>query len=99
MKAGDMVLVPSALHGIDPLENPDPMRVDYARKPLSHSTFGAGAQICTGMHLARMEVAVTLQEWLKRIPEFSLEPGFRMVAHSGVVARFEALNLECKIAG
>lgn len=46
------------------------------------------------MHLARMEVIVTLQEWLARIPKFRMEKGFKMVAHSGVVATFEALNLE-----
>ena len=29
---------------------------------------------CLGSHLARMEIAVALQEWLAKIPDFSLVP-------------------------
>ncbi len=94
MKQGEMVLIPSTLHGIDERENKDPMDLNFARKAMSHSTFGGGAHICAGMHLARMEIGVTLQEWLSRIPKFRLQEGFKMVAHSGVVATFERLNLE-----
>ena len=94
MKQGEMVLVPSTLHGIDERENPNPMRLDFTRKTGTHSTFGAGAHVCAGMHLARMEVIVTFQEWFARIPRFRLQQNFRMVAHSGVVATFDALNLE-----
>lgn len=57
------------------------MELNFARKVISHSTFGGGAHICAGMHLAR-------------IPKFRLEEGFKMVAHSGVVVTFERLNLE-----
>lgn len=41
-----------------------------------------------------MEIVVTLQEWLARIPAFRLKDGFRIVAHSGVVADVERLELE-----
>ena len=93
MKAGEMVLIPSTLHGLDERENACPMDVDFGRKKISHSTFGGGAHICAGMHLANMEIVVTLQEWLARIPAFRLADGFQMVAHSGVVADVETLDL------
>lgn len=98
LKEGEMVLVPSTLHGLDEQQNEDPMTLDFARKRISHSTFGGGAHICAGMHLAQMEIVVTLQEWLARIPVFRLEQGFRMMAHSGVVAQVERLDLEWDVA-
>ena len=94
LRQGDMVLVPSTLHGIDDRQHDDPMTLDFSRRSMAHSTFGNGAHVCAGLHLARLEVAVTMLEWLARIPEFRLEPGFEMVAHSGVVATVESLNLE-----
>ena len=30
---------------------------------------------CLGSHLARMELTLVLDEWLERIPEFSVAPG------------------------
>ena len=30
-----------------------------------------------GAHLARLEVKIALQEWLRRIPDFQLKDGFR----------------------
>ena len=94
LKQGEMVLIPSTLHGTDARANEDPLTLDFGRKAISHSTFGGGAHICAGMHLANLEIIVTLQEWLKRIPEFRVAKGFRLVAHSGVVAQVERLDLE-----
>jgi cytochrome P450 len=41
-----------------------------------HWGFGGGPHRCLGSHLARMELTLVLDEWLKRIPEFSLEAGY-----------------------
>jgi cytochrome P450 len=38
--------------------------------------FGGGMHRCLGMHLARLEMAAFLTEWLRRIPDFETEPGF-----------------------
>jgi cytochrome P450 len=41
-----------------------------------HWGYGGGPHRCLGSHLARMELTLVLNEWLKRIPEFSVEPGY-----------------------
>ena len=41
-----------------------------------HWAFGAGMHRCLGMHLARLEIAEFVTEWLGRVPQFELEPGF-----------------------
>jgi hypothetical protein len=41
-----------------------------------HWGYGGGPHRCLGSHLARMELTLVLDEWLKRIPEFSVQPGY-----------------------
>ncbi len=41
-----------------------------------HWGFGGGPHRCLGSHLARMELNLVVNEWLRRIPEFEVEPGF-----------------------
>ena len=40
-----------------------------------HWGFGGGPHRCLGSHLARMELSLIVEEWLKRVPEFDLAPG------------------------
>lgn len=93
LRHGDMILLPTALHGLDETENADPWKLDLSRRTISHSTFGGGPHRCAGLHLARMEVIVTLEEWLKRIPAFSLKEGARPLYRSGTVAAVENVPL------
>lgn len=86
LKKGEMVLLPTALSGLDERENECPMKLNFQRKTMSHTTFGEGAHRCAGMHLARLEIIVTLQEWLARIPEFELVPNARSTYVPGLVA-------------
>lgn len=42
-------------------------------RPIRRSlAFGRGQHFCIGYHLARLEVAVLLQEWLRRVPDFTV---------------------------
>lgn len=51
-------------------ENAD--HFDYARKSNQHLSFGYGIHLCLGMHLARLEMSVVLEELLRRFPHYSL---------------------------
>ena len=46
-------------------------KIDRAENP--HIAFGVGIHRCAGSNLARMEMRVSIEEWLARIPEFRLE--------------------------
>ncbi|TVS88925.1 cytochrome P450 [Mycobacterium helveticum] len=41
-----------------------------------HWGFGGGPHRCLGAHLARLELAVIVGEWLRQIPHFDLPPGY-----------------------
>jgi len=41
----------------------------------AHWGFGGGPHRCLGSHLARMELRLIVEEWLKRMPEFEIAPG------------------------
>jgi cytochrome P450 len=94
LKHGDMILIPTALHGLDATQNDDPMKLDVQRKRPAHMTFGGGPHRCAGMHLARMEAMITLEEWLDRIPEFRLAPDANPSFRSGIIATVDDIRLE-----
>jgi cytochrome P450 len=98
LKRGDLILLPTALHGLDDQQNTDPWKLDLARRGPSHSTFGGGPHRCAGMHLARIEVIVTLQEWLSRIPNFRLKEGAAPTYFSGIVAAVKDVPLEWDVS-
>ena len=41
-----------------------------------HWGFGGGPHRCLGSHLARMELKIVVTEWLNRVPDFELAPGY-----------------------
>jgi hypothetical protein len=76
MSEGDKVLMnfPAANRDPEVFENPDEVILDREKNP--HIAFGVGIHRCAGSNLARMEMRVAIEEWLKRIPDFRLEdPG------------------------
>lgn len=83
LRKNDLVLLPSALHNLDERRFPDPMRVDFDRKDGAHITFGVGIHRCLGSNIARAQLKILLQEWLKRIPDFAIAPGGVVKAQSG----------------
>jgi cytochrome P450 len=93
LKAGDMVLMPLALAGRDDHAYENALGVDFHRERLRHLAFGSGAHLCPGMHLARIELRVFLQEWLKRIPDFEVAPGRTPVTRGGIILAVRELPL------
>jgi cytochrome P450 len=41
-----------------------------------HWGFGGGPHRCLGSHLARMELTLIVEEWLRRVPSFAVEAGY-----------------------
>lgn len=92
-KEGDQMVLSSIMHGLDERQFPDPLKVDFTRKNPIHSAFGNGPHRCPGSFLARTEIKVYLQEWLKRIPEFSIKAGETPRIRTGVNGSFVYLPL------
>ncbi|GAC1572116.1 MAG: hypothetical protein NVS3B5_00780 [Sphingomicrobium sp.] len=87
-----MVMVPIALSSMDDRLYDHPMEIDFDRQPV-HNTFGNGPHKCVGSGLARTELQVFLELWLKAIPNFGLDPDQAPVSHSGSVNGMSALHL------
>jgi cytochrome P450 len=85
MHAGDKVLMnfPAANRDPDAFEHPDKVVLDRAHN--RHVAFGSGIHRCAGSNLARMELRVAIEEWLKRIPEFRIEEGAEVTWAGGQV--------------
>ena len=69
-----MVLLSFPAANRDPAMFPDADKVVIDRKENRHAAFGLGIHRCVGSNLARMEMTVAIEEWLKRIPDFRLDP-------------------------
>jgi cytochrome P450 len=69
---GEMVLLSFPAANRDPRMFPDADRVMIDRKENRHAAFGLGIHRCIGSNLARMELTVAIDEWMKRFPDFEL---------------------------
>ena len=85
MKAGDRVTSILPACNFDPDVFPDPLKVDFDRPRKTILAFTVGVHSCMGGHLARLEVKIALQEWLRRIPKFSVKPGAKIEYRPGGV--------------
>lgn len=80
---GGQVLLSYATANRDPekFDNPDTVIIDRKHNP--HAAFGLGRHRCLGSNLARLEMKVALEEWLKRFPEFEVVPDKPVVWSEG----------------
>ncbi len=71
--AGDQMLLtfPAANH--DPAAFDDPEEFQLDRQKNRHIAFGLGIHRCLGSNLARLELTVAIQEWLRAFPTFTLD--------------------------
>jgi cytochrome P450 len=74
----------TTLAGRDPEEYQSPNEIRLDRKP-RHVSFGYGVHLCVGMHLARRELRIAMEEFLRLIPEFKLRPGHTVSCHLGMI--------------
>lgn len=85
MKRGEMVLLSFPAANRDPGKFSDADKVVIDRKQNPHVAFGLGIHRCIGSNLARMEMRVAVEEWLKRMPDFRLDPARPMTWSQGTV--------------
>jgi cytochrome P450 len=85
VKPGNMVLLSFPAANRDPAVFPDADRVIIDRKENRHAAFGLGIHRCVGSNLARMEMTVAIEQWLKRIPDFHLDPAGSVKWSEGTV--------------
>ncbi|MNQ79719.1 Camphor 5-monooxygenase [compost metagenome] len=98
LKRGDQIQIPNALFGLDERRFDNPMEIDFERRPVVHAAFGNGPHRCPGSFLARTEIKIFLQEWLKRIPDFEIKAGDQPRCASGMVNGVLHLPLQWKVA-
>jgi len=97
-RAGDMVLCLLSVSGRDERKNANPAVFDIDRVQPSHLTFSTGPHLCIGHILARSEIRVLTEEWLKRVPAFTAQPGTPSGFRIGTVTAIQSLPLRWDVA-
>jgi cytochrome P450 len=92
MQAGELIVVPTALCNF-PEDGQDWLTVDFERRRATHAAFGAGPHYCIGSMLARAEIRIFLEEWLRRIPDFAIAPDAAIEVRVGAAAMIPCLPL------
>jgi cytochrome P450 len=93
IRKGDMVTTSTLLSTRDPDEFDNPNVVDLTRSPNRHNAFAFGPHRCLGSHLARREIIIAVEEWLRRVPRFHVKPDAIIQAAGGGVIGIDNLPL------
>src|SRR4051812_8955036 len=90
---GDRVLLLAGSANRDERAFPDPDRYDLERdrESVGIASFGVGRHFCLGASLARLEARIVLEELVKRVADYDIDPGATRRVHSVNVRGFETL--------
>lgn len=91
--AGTMVNPSLGAANVDPAQFDDPFVVRFDRTDNAHLAFGGGVHRCLGSHLARRELRVTLREWHRRIPDYTIAPGHEELEYAPGLRSVKDLTL------
>lgn len=95
---GDFVVLGWGPANHDPSAFAEPGSIHLDRRPNPHLAFGSGPHTCIGIHLARLEARVFLEELLASVPDWRLvgdaDVATIRLGDDTVPARFDALPLE-----
>jgi cytochrome P450 len=72
IRAGEKVVRYFGAANFDERAFPEPFRLDLGRTPNEHIAFGAGAHVCLGQHIARVEIDALMTEILTRMHDIEL---------------------------
>lgn len=73
IKPGQRVITLLASANRDEREYPEPDAFVWDRPIRRSLAFGRGQHFCLGYHLARLEIDVLLTEWLRRVPDYTVD--------------------------
>jgi cytochrome P450 len=90
LPAGTIVLVNMGAANHDDTRWDEPERFDIFRPPQPHVAFASGPHLCLGMHLARTETRVVLEQILDRLPDVRLDPEAEPPVITGMTFRSPA---------
>ena len=93
LRKNDIIQVVTPAADRDPGRFPGADGVDYDRSPNPHLGFGLGIHRCLGIHLARRELRIGLQEIHRLMPHYSLDPAAPPKVGSGGVRGLFTLPL------
>ncbi len=97
VKQGDVIWLGVGQANRDPEKFPNPGEIHFDRDNSNqHLAFGGGPHRCLGMHLARLELRVVLEEWHKRIPNYRIAPGTEL-RERGAQLTIPSLPLEWEV--
>ena len=97
LRKGEQVMAMIVAANLDAEVSPHPEKLDLARKPNRHLSFGTGIHFCLGHQLARIETMAALEALFTRWPKLALavapaqirylrRPGLRSIARLPVRA-------------
>ena len=72
LRRGDYIVAWLGAANADPARFPDPEKLDFARSPNPHVSFGSGMHFCLGAQLARVEAQVGFERLFTRYPRLAL---------------------------
>lgn len=72
IEPGQRIIALIASANRDERQFPDPDEFIWDRRIQRSLVFGRGQHFCIGYHLARLEMAVLLGEWLRRVPDYAI---------------------------
>jgi cytochrome P450 len=98
MKKGDEVNLPIMLANRDPAVHENPHVIDIDRKP-RHIAFGTGTHNCVGIHLAKRELRIVVEEFLTTFDDIRLKRDETPRYHTGRTFGFDHLPLALNQGG
>jgi cytochrome P450 len=93
LRAGDRVLLSTAMASRDPADFDHPEEVQLDRPANRHAAFGGGPHRCLGSHLARLELRIAIEELHARIPDYELPADEPVAIHGGGVLGIDRLPI------
>lgn len=92
IKPGDKIGMFTTMAMRDPDKYDDPHELRLDRNP-RHISFATGPHHCLGVHLARRELRIGLEEILSALPEFRLKPNTPVLTQAGIIVQTFSLPI------